>query len=150
MKNILNNTDYAEIQNRIKAISAASTRRWGKMNIEQMLVHCAMQLKLALGEVPYRTQGPSFMRSGLGKWILFSTLPWPKGANTADEMNPALGNFTYTDIETEKKDLLNYLERARQETDLKPHPLFGKLNRQEWARLIYKHLDHHLSQFSSR
>ncbi|WP_424351099.1 DUF1569 domain-containing protein [Lutimonas sp.] len=27
------------------------------------------------------------------------------------------------------------------------HPFFGELNREEWARLVYKHLDHHLKQF---
>ena len=30
-----------------------------------------------------------------------------------------------------------------------PHAFFGKLTPQEWAILMYKHLDHHLRQFSS-
>jgi len=28
-----------------------------------------------------------------------------------------------------------------------PHPFFGKLTPQQWAILMYKHLDHHLRQF---
>ena len=28
-----------------------------------------------------------------------------------------------------------------------PHPFFGKLTPDEWAQLMYKHLDHHLRQF---
>jgi hypothetical protein len=28
-----------------------------------------------------------------------------------------------------------------------PHAFFGKLTPQEWAILMYKHLDHHLRQF---
>lgn len=58
---------------------------------------------------------------------------WPKGANTPDEM----------------KELLDYLEKATGKEQLQPHPFFGNLNRKEWASLIYKHLDHHLKQFSS-
>ncbi|HEY5370004.1 MAG TPA: hypothetical protein VIJ75_13560 [Hanamia sp.] len=67
MKNILNEKDYSEIRDRIKNLSGASIRRWGKMDLQQMLVHCTTQLKLAVGEIPSKTQGPSFMRSGLGK-----------------------------------------------------------------------------------
>ena len=90
------------------------------------------------------------MRSSLGKWILFSAVPWPKGAATPAEMNAELAHFVLTNIENEKTDLLNYLENAKGKAQLMPHPFFGKLNRQEWARLIYKHLDHHLKQFGSR
>ena len=52
--------------------------------------------------------------------------------------------------ETGKKELLNYLERVRQQKNLNEHPFFGELNRKEWARLTYKHLDHHLKQFGNR
>ena len=149
MKNILNEKDYSEIKDRIQKLSAANIRRWGKMDIQQMLVHCTTQLKLAVGEIPSQIQGPSFMRSGLGKWILFSNIPWPKGATTPAEMNAQLAHFSLVDIETEKKELLLYLEKAKEKEKLQPHPFFGNLNRKEWARLIYKHLDHHLKQFSS-
>jgi len=28
-----------------------------------------------------------------------------------------------------------------------PHSFFGRLKPEEWATLMYKHLDHHLRQF---
>ena len=37
-----------------------------------------------------------------------------------------------------------------QQMDLSEHTFFGELDRKEWARLTYKHLDHHLKQFGSR
>lgn len=89
------------------------------------------------------------MRTGLGKWLIFSNLPWPKGAKTPKEMNVATNNFLLTAIEIEKKDLLNYLEKVKSQDQLYPHPFFGNLNKDEWSRLIYKHLDHHLKQFGS-
>ncbi len=30
-----------------------------------------------------------------------------------------------------------------------PHTFFGPLTPQEWAALMYKHLDHHLRQFGA-
>ena len=28
------------------------------------------------------------------------------------------------------------------------HPFFGKMTKEEWARITFKHLDHHLRQFN--
>ena len=149
MKNILTESDYAEIRERIMALSAKSPRQWGRMDLQQMLVHCTVQLKLAVGEMSSLRQGPSLLRSRLGKWILFSNLPWPKGVTTPKEMNVETNDFLLAELETEKKELLNYLDKARGQEQLEPHPFFGNLNREEWSRLIYKHLDHHLKQFGS-
>ena len=150
MKNILNEADYSEIRNRIQIVSGSDIRLWGKMEIQQMIVHCTRQLKLAVGEISSNQQGSSFLRSKLGKWLLFSNIPWPKGADTPDEMSAEIASFSLTDIETEKRELLSYLEKVREQKLLKTHPFFGELNRKEWARLIYKHLDHHLKQFGNR
>jgi Protein of unknown function (DUF1569) len=135
------------LRERILSLSAASTRKWGKMDLQQMLVHCTAQLKLAVGEMTSQMQGPALMRTGLGKWILFSVLPWPKGSMTPIEMKAEANRSLITDIDTGKGILLSYLEKTRNLESLKPHPFFGSLNRDEWARLIYKHLDHHLKQF---
>jgi hypothetical protein len=148
MKNIGNPTDFQELINRITLLSSAHVRRWGKMTVQEMLLHCTAQLKLALGEVKANPQGSFVLRTALGKWIGLSNIPWPKGANTPREMNMHPTKFTVTDLETEKKELLRYLNSVKAATELKPHPFFGALSRKEWDRLIYKHIDHHLTQFS--
>lgn len=147
MKNIFNQNDYLELTNRISALSETNTANWGIMNLDQMLLHCTEQLKLALGENSSKPQGPRFMKSSLAKWFIFSTIPWPKGANTPREMNIEILDFTLSDLETEKRNLVLYLENIKKQTSLKPHPFFGVLSQKEWARLIYKHIDHHLRQF---
>lgn len=149
MKNIQNDSDYSEIRKRILARSSSSPRKWGKMNLQQMLVHCTTQLKMSLGELTSKAQGPAFMRTRLGKWLIFSTIPWPKGAATPDEMNMEKNEFLLTEIENQKTELLHYLEKAKTQVKLFPHPFFGELSRKEWSRMIYKHLDHHLRQFGS-
>jgi hypothetical protein len=35
VKNILNETDYAEIKRRIAGLSVANIKRWGKMDLEE-------------------------------------------------------------------------------------------------------------------
>jgi len=39
--------------------------------------------------------------------------------------------------------------RDRDGRDLPPHVLFGALTRGEWGRWAYRHVDHHLRQFSA-
>ena len=148
MKNISNPEDFQGLINRIALLSSANVRKWGKMTQQEMLLHCTAQLKLALGEVTANPQGSFVLRTAPGKWIALSNIPWAKGANTPNEMNVHRNKFTVTDLETEKKELLNYLDRVKAAAQLKPHPFFGALSRKEWDRLIYKHIDHHLTQFS--
>lgn len=147
MKNILAEENFIAIKNRIKKLNKDSTKQWGVMSLEQMLAHCTVQLQMALGEKPATIQGPSIMRSKLGRWILLSKLPWPRGSLTPKEMNMVKQEVLASEIEAKKGELLDYLERAKREEQLRAHPFFGNLSRQEWSRLIYKHLDHHLRQF---
>jgi len=148
MKNINNQFDYEELALRIKQLSSSNTRQWGKMDLQQMLVHCTAQLKMALGEIRATPQGSFMMRTVLGKWTAFSDIPWPKGANTPNEMNMERNTFQLTDIENEKKELQAYLARVKLAPQLMPHPFFGALSHKEWGCLIFKHIDHHLKQFS--
>jgi Protein of unknown function (DUF1569) len=148
MKNINDLLAYNEIINRVKLLSTANIRQWGKMNLQQMLMHCTAQLKLALGEITSQPQGSFMMRTAIGKWIAFSNIPWPKGTNTPNEMNVEKNSFILSDIENEKNDLLMYLSRVKAAQQLLAHPFFGTLTQKEWSRLIYKHIEHHLKQFS--
>ena len=148
MKNINNVIDYAEIVDRVKLLSNVNVRKWGKMTLQQMLVHCTTQLQLALGEIAFKQQGSFMMRTAIGKWIAFSNIPWPKGSNTPNEMNAEINNFILSDIEIEKMELLTYLSKVLKASQLSPHPFFGMLSQKEWGKLIFKHIDHHLKQFS--
>lgn len=148
MKNINDQSDFEHIVTRVKFLSTANIRQWGKMDLQQMLVHCKAQLKIALGEIKTTPQGSFMMRTVLGKWIAFSNIPWPKGANTPNKMNVEKNSFEFTGIENEKKELLAYLARVKLAPQLMPHPFFGALSPKEWGRLIFKHIDHHLKQFS--
>ena len=55
------------------------------------------------------------------------------------------------DLPTEQKRLCGLVDRfsdaGPQGCTTHPHTFFGPLTPDEWARLMYKHLDHHLRQF---
>lgn len=146
--NIFDRDDYNKILGRIKGLTEFSQRKWGTMNINQMLQHCAVQLQLALGLSSQSDfEGPSIMRTGFGRWLILYIIPWSKGLPTPSKMNPINSRVSHIDLESDKKSLLELLDQVYKHRDLHPHPFFGELNEKDWGRLIWKHLDHHLKQF---
>ena len=147
-KMIFNRSEFLEIYERTASIKREARRRWGKMNVVQMLNH----LKIATGSglKLYKLKDESSILSrGIIKFLVLRVLKQlpknaaaPKGFKS--EMNRAL------DFNTEKEEVLNILKKAHSATnETYPHPLFGIMTREEWGILIYRHFDHHLRQFGS-
>ncbi|HTF20897.1 MAG TPA: DUF1569 domain-containing protein [Chryseolinea sp.] len=145
---IFNPANLRAIHDRIVDIKPDAQRQWGKMNLVQMLNH----LKVATGSAIkiYNLQDESnFLYRTIIKFIVLRVLKrLPKSAAAPQgfkiEMNNAL------DFGTEKEQLLNILRKTyRSPYESYPHPLFGMMSREEWGRLVYRHFDHHLRQFSS-
>lgn len=146
MKSLYDTETLNEILTRIDCLRVDSPRQWGKMNAAQMLAHCAVPLKLAVGDIH---QPRSFIGRLLGGWVKkkladdkpFShNMPTDKNFIVADER----------DLEKEKEIVKELLQKFSQQAGKasQVHPFFGKMNAQEWDRLQYKHLDHHLRQFA--
>ncbi|MBI3766493.1 MAG: DUF1569 domain-containing protein [Ignavibacteriales bacterium] len=84
---------------------------------------------------------------GIAKKKLISDEPWKHNMPTdksfvvADQRN----------FEEEKKALIGSVQRFAQGgqngVSKDPHPFFGSLTAQEWDKLMWNHLDHHLRQF---
>ena len=116
------------------------------MTADQMLWHCNRFMAYIRGEyaVPYR--GSWFMKvfikpMGLGK------MPYPKAKG--DTMPEFKASEQY-DMEKEKMVFRNHIEWFSNDLKIHPwpdHPLFGKFTGEEWARIAYKHTDHHFTQF---
>jgi hypothetical protein len=54
MKNLLDKSIASEIIARINQVKDDTTPLWGKMNAGQMMAHCQLPLKVALGEISTR------------------------------------------------------------------------------------------------
>ena len=148
MQNIFNSIDYDKIVTRVNSLNPNSKRQWGTMYINEMLEHCTLQLKLAMFEIQGTKNESSFLlRTQVGKWLGLYGPPWQKGSITPSQMNIKKQSLTVKGFDKEKDQLLNYLTQVITKDSFQEHPIFGKLNKKDWGRLIWKHLDHHLRQF---
>jgi hypothetical protein len=148
MGSILNEVDRTKIANRLESLSAASTRRWGSMDVVAMLRHLNLSARMAVGELPVVTKNKRVFQVFPLKHLILYVLPFPKGAPTASELKPS----DAVSFEEERAALLELIERIAtgpREGGGPAHPLFGPLTWREWGVATYKHTDHHLKQFGA-
>lgn len=149
MKNLFDKDVFTEIENRLNKLSPQSQRQWGKMDVSQMLAHCKEAFK-----VPLMDSSPPRMFLGLlmgwmMKQKLYNDAPWGKNLPTA----PQFKIKDERDFIKEKAELFLLVNKFHQANPEKveqiTHPFFGKFNGQQWGKAMYKHLDHHLTQFGA-
>src|SRR5688572_10831877 len=148
MRSILNDTDRAAIERRLRSLSVSSIAQWGSMDVTGMLQHLRLSASMTLGELSVPSANKRMFQVFPLKHLILYVLPFPKGAPTAPELKPA----DSSSFEEERAALLELLERIG--TGLRDgvapdHPLFGPLSWREWCVATYKHADHHLKQFGA-
>jgi Protein of unknown function (DUF1569) len=148
MENLFNQKDYVAIITRINAITPLSEKLWGRMEVNQMVVHLKDQLDIALGNKTAIAQGPAIFRTVIGRFLALYLVPWRKGKEvTPREMDAFKKGVIITDFESDKHLLLQRVNEFVSAPAFSPHPFFGKLNNRDWGRLAWKHFNHHLLQF---
>ena len=150
MKSLYQPDAAAQVKQRIAALKPDSPRQWGKMNVGQALAHCSAAMEMAVGASNPSRMFLGRLFGGLVKSrVLRDEEPMRRNAPTA----PTLVVADACDLEKEKERLTGLIDRfvaaGPQGCTTHPHTFFGKLAPDEWARLMYKHLDHHLRQFSA-
>lgn len=144
MKSLFDETSCNEILNRLYKTSDNMEAEWGKMNISQMFSHCQLPLKIALTSEPVKTSFNPIML--LFKKSLYNDKEWRKNLPTGK-------NFKITEEKNFKKEkealegMIVAFHAKKSETTWNPHPVFGKFTPEQWGKMQYKHLDHHLRQF---
>jgi hypothetical protein len=137
-----------EVMARVQKLDENTKGKWGKMNATQMLAHCNVTY-----EMVYENKHPKpnffmgFILKTFVKKIVTGSTPYKQNAQTA----PAFIIKDGRDFEIEKKRLLNYIIKTQKQGensfDNKVSHSFGKLSKNEWNTMFYKHLDYHLGQF---
>ena len=150
MKNLFNAACVDEIHRRIRALQAGSGRQWGKMNLAQMLAHCSNGLEMAAGKIrPRRALMGRIIGRAIKRAVVRDDKPMYRNSPTAKELLVAENG----DLEAERARLSALVDRfvahGPAGCTSHPHPFFGSLSPDEWAILMYKHLDHHLRQFGA-
>jgi len=147
MENLFNTTDRDAMLTRLAVLHAGHARRWGRMTPAQMLAHCTAAFAYPLGQkvarrpLVARVVAPFVKRSVLG--------PKPLGRN--DPTAPDLIIADPGEFDQERQllhdQILQFCAAGRGGVNNRAHVFFGPLTGDEWGRLMFKHLDHHLRQF---
>ncbi|UBM58999.1 DUF1569 domain-containing protein [Marinilongibacter aquaticus] len=148
-KNIFTEEVSQEMIDRIRQLQADKQAKWGKMNVAQMLAHVNVAYELVFE--PEKYPKPNFLMQKfiqlLAKPVVVGTKPYKRNTRTA----PIFVISDTRDFEKEQNRLIRYIEETQKlgedHFDGKESHSFGKLSKNEWNTLFYKHLDHHLSQF---
>jgi hypothetical protein len=139
-----------EIKERLRRLRPDSGRQWGTMGPAQMLAHCSAGIEMAAGEIrPPRALIGRVIGRAVKRVAFREGEPFRRNSPTSKELVITAA----VDFETEQKRLSGLIDRFAAAgpsgcTD-HPHAFFGPLTPNEWAILMYKHLDHHLRQFGA-
>ncbi|WP_395053221.1 DUF1569 domain-containing protein [Flavobacterium sp.] len=147
-ENIFSHEIAEKFTARINNLSATTKQQWGKMDVSQMMAHCNVSYEMAFDENYKKSNGfLRFILKNLVKKGLVNENPLKKNSSTATEMLIK----TPKNFELEKNKLVEnvhqLVKKGENYFDLKDHPGFGVMTKQEWNNFYYKHLDHHLTQF---
>ena len=148
MKNLYQPAATTEIKQRIAQIRPDSARHWGKMNSAQALAHCAGALEIAVGD----TVAPRmFVGRIIGGLIKSKVVGDDKPLRRNSPTMPTLIIVDECDLQKEQARLATLVDRfattGPSGCTRSAHSFFGRMTPDEWAILMYKHLDHHLRQF---
>lgn len=137
---------YQSLISRLENIDSNAVRKWGKMDVAQMLHHLNLSIGSGLAYYDLPNTG-NIITSSLNKWMILSVLKkFPMGTQTASTLKVK----SNVNFETERKQLLAILHKAfetKTDAEWAKHSYFGKLSRKQWGKLIVIHCKHHFQQF---
>ncbi|MFK7843704.1 MAG: DUF1569 domain-containing protein [Rhodothermales bacterium] len=141
------NDQMLEVLNRLDEDTPAL---WGRMSAQHMLEHLIWTFNVSIGRAAGRCDFTK-ARQRIMKQFIYTNMATPHQFE-----NPLLPAhplpMEFADINAAKLALSKavtafssyYLANPEAEHI---HPLFGRLGREDWERVHYKHCFHHLSQF---
>jgi len=144
-KSIFQATARAELQQRLARLAPDKVPQWGKMTAPKMVVHLSDALKMALGELPVK-QRKSFLRFPVVKQLIIHVMPWPKGTPTAPELLARAPAAWNGEVVTLSALVERFADRSPRD-EWPRHPAFGNMSGRLWGALVYRHCDHHFTQF---
>jgi hypothetical protein len=151
MKNLFDSIYVNDIKQRILQLQPESERQWGSMTPTQAIAHCTCGMEMAMGVIrPKRAPFPASLLGVVIKPFVFrDNQPMRRNSPSAPEL--FLSNTPESEFQKERSRLVEKIESFASQgapcCSQSPHPFFGTLTPDQWAILMYKHVDHHLRQF---
>ena len=147
MKSLFNPPDREALAHRLATLESGTLRQWGRMDPAQMLLHCARGLEAATGDRPMKQVILGKLITPFIRGMVLGERPFRKNSPT----DPTFVVADARDFEAERIRLATlidrFVQRGPESAGKATHTVFGRLNGDEWGRLMHKHLDHHLRQF---
>jgi hypothetical protein len=143
-----NADDYQSLILRIRNLTPGAQRQWGKMNVTEMLYHLTIATGCGIGLYQLADESTLLNRT-IVKILATVILPrFPQNVQAPKGfLQPPGRALEFVD---EKRLLLDVLKTAHPtDQHFYPHPMFGRMSKKLWGRLVYRHIDHHLRQFSA-
>jgi hydroxymethylglutaryl-CoA reductase len=137
--------DYVEeVLERLGRIPADAKPAWGTMNGAQVVTHLARTIQFSMGKLGKVEDGSTwFSRNIIGKLLINGILRMPKNVKV-----PGQADVAPADLETLHAILEEYIALAQaDELVVEPHPFFGPIGVDGWAKLHVVHFEHHMKQF---
>ncbi len=141
--------EYADT---LAKLDVNAPRKWGKMNVLQMIEHMSEYIRIASGRVPMQTVTPE---EQLPRMQGFLSSEKPFRENTPNSLmpdEPMPAKFTTKDeaISELRDEIEHFFTAHHGEPDRRtPNPFFGNLDFDQQVQLLYKHATHHLRQFGA-
>ncbi|HEV2324460.1 MAG TPA: DUF1569 domain-containing protein [Terracidiphilus sp.] len=151
MRHLFEADTVDEVHQRLQQLRPESRRQWGKMTVTQMLAHCSAGLEMAMGQVrPPRMLIGRIMGPLVKPLALLENAEMRRNVPTARELVIAVDERDFAKERTKLSELIaSFAAAGSGGCTTHPHFFFGRLKPEEWAALMYKHLDHHLRQFGA-
>jgi uncharacterized protein DUF1569 len=148
MKSFYDAACVSEVKARLQRLQPESPRQWGKMNAPQAVAHCSTAMEWALGgKHPPRMFVGRIVGHFVKPLVFRDDEPMRRNSPTSPDLIVA----DPRDLTKEREQLCSQIDRFAKGgpaiCTTAPHPFFGRLTPDEWAVLMYKHVDHHLRQF---
>ena len=149
LPNIFTSEVTEKVIARINQLTPQSQPQWGKMSVDKMLAH----LNVAYETIyePGKHPPLNFFMKIIMKLFVKSSLT---GEKPLRKNSPTASYFIIAsdkDFAAEKARLIEFIRQTQQlgeqHFDGKESSSMGTLTKTQWSNLLYKHLDHHLTQF---
>lgn len=136
----------------IQNANPSTTPVWGKMNFQQMVEHVTDFFRVSTQKQHYPFVSPPEHLPKLKEFLMsdkqFRENTKAPASIIGEEPFPLRYATTGEAVNELAAEVNDFFQLYNDEPDATAvHPVFGELNFDEWIRLHYKHVTHHLRQF---
>jgi hypothetical protein len=142
---IWNAADRQDLLDRFDRLSPEVRPRWGSLDAPRMVTHVTDAVRASLGELALAPKVSPLKYWPINVLVMFY-LPWPKSAPTAPELLTRTPENWRGELDTLRGCVDRFVARGSGGS-WTPHVAFGPLSGEQWGRLTYRHMHHHLTQF---